>query len=220
MTARSKTAGRPAYRPTRGAEHDTDRLQQRRQPRHFHHARRVGIVDAELACCATTATAPSPTSPGTPGCSTANALRIPLRGPTTTTTAGWTYSSATNVSPPAVPEQGRRHLRGRKRASRRRHHGIHQGRGLRRLRRRRLPRPLRLEHVRRQRCCSGTTATAPSPTWRKALGVEKPFAQLPDLVLRLRQRRQARHLRRSPIRIRSKSSCKSYLKKPTAGRDD
>ena len=44
-------------------------------------------------------------------------------------------------------------------------------------------------------CCFTTTATARSPTWPAKLGVAEAAHQLPFVVLRLRQRRLARHLR-------------------------
>ena len=94
---------------------------------------------------------------------------------------------------PALPQPGRRHLRGRRRGGRRDQRPVRQGGRLGRLRRRRPARPLRLQpraaqpalpqrrrrHVRRRRRRAGRDRAAP---------------QLRLLVLGLRQRRPARPL--------------------------
>ena len=71
---------------------------------------------------------------------------------------------------------------------------LHQGRHVGRLRQRRLPRPLRLEHVRRQHPLPQQGRRHVRRGRREARRAEA-VRELPDLVVRLRQRRLARSLR-------------------------
>ena len=84
------------------------------------------------------------------------------------------------VAEPALSEPGRRHLRGRDRAGRRRcdapfTKGVVAGR----LRQRRLARPLRLEHLRRTTSSTTTTATARSPTSPRSSACRSRFVSFP-----------------------------------------
>ena len=104
---------------------------------------------------------------------------IPWPGPTTTSTAGSTSSSATSSRPAsssgtAATAPSRTSPRGR--GGR---HRLHQGSGGRRLRQRRLPRPLRVQHVRGRTSSIATTATGPSRDVAERLGVDKPFRASP-----------------------------------------
>ena len=69
-------------------------------------------------------------------------------GATTTTTAGPTSTSPTSSGSRALPQSRRRHVRRREREERRADRAARHERRVGRLRRRRPPRPLRLEHVR------------------------------------------------------------------------
>ena len=70
-----------------------------------------------------------------------------------------------------------------------------QGRGLDRLRQRRLSRPVRQQPALGTPSCFTTTATARSPTSPRRMGIDGPAVGLLVLGLGLRQRRLARHLR-------------------------
>ena len=88
-----------------------------------------------------------------------------------------------NGPSPAVPQQGRRHLRGHRAAPRVSTARLHQGSGRRRLRQRRLCRPVCLKSG--WQTISTTTITMErSPTWREG-GRAEVRAKVRGLVLRL-----------------------------------
>ena len=127
----------------------------------------VPDADAAVACCATTATARSPTSPRRRGCS-ARSNSTSRAGPITTTTAGSTSSSSASSQSnrlyhnrgdgtfEEVAGQGRRLQQARQLYL--------QGCRLDRLRQRRLSGPVRQQPERRRPAAITTIATAPSPT--------------------------------------------------------
>ena len=120
---------------------------------------------------------------------------------------GWLdlFVCARAVGEPAVPQPRRRHVRGHHRARRRRLRGLHEGRRGRRLRQQRLRGPVPVEHVRRELPLQEQRERHVHERRRDA-GRGQAVRELPDLVLRLRQRRLARPVRRRRTRTRSRSS--------------
>ena len=165
---RTEQAGPP--RPARRPERRPDRLQQRRPARHLRDAGRLGDAHAQLPAAQQRRRhvhrrdqeagllERRPRHPlGGLGRLRQRRLARRLRRP--------------RAHPePALPQPRRRHVRGRHRAGRRGGHRLHQGRDLGRLRQGRLPRPLRLEHVRATTSSTTTTATARSPRSAAKLG--------------------------------------------------
>ncbi len=120
---------------------------------------------------------------------------------------GWVdvYIGHENLTEPDVQEPGRRHVRRRDGQGRRGPRLLHERRRGGRLRQRRLARHLRVERVRRQ------PAVPQQREWhlhrgRRQARRAEAARQLPDVVLRLQQRRLPRHLRASRPRRRSRSS--------------
>ena len=142
-----------------------------------------------------------------PAWPTAYSPRTRRRGPTTTTTAGSTSTSATSwrrASSFATAATARsRTCRPRAGVGRQR---LHQGRRRGATTTTTASRPLRLEHVRRQPPLPQQRRRHVRPRSRRSARRAEAVRQLPDLVLRLRQRRPARPLRRRRTRTRSRSS--------------
>ena len=134
--------------------------------------------------------------------------RRPRSGPTSTTTACSTCSSATRTPPRSCScNNGDGTFEDIAQAAGVDAHGVHQGRGRRRLRQRRLARPLRLELRRRATSSTTTTATARSPKSARGGRRPRPGQGLRHLVLRLRQRRLAGPVRRPATSRRSTRRC-------------
>ena len=119
-------------------------------------------------CCATTATARSPTSRLRVAWPNRPRARRPPPGPTSTTTAVSICSSATKTAPAQLfRNRGDGTFEDIAALGRRGTHGVHQGGARRRFRQRRLAGPLRLESARRELPVSQQPRSDVHRGWRR-----------------------------------------------------
>ncbi len=185
---------RASLRSTRRPQPHCDRLQQRRPRRPVRDARRLGVSDAELAVAerrqrhfhrrharerAVERSVPDALS--RMGGLRQRRLRRRVRRP---------RGSAEQP----LPQPGQRYVRGRRKGRGRDSRGLHQGRGLGRLRQRRLSGPVRVE-LRRRELPLPQRAERHLHRAREGARRREADHELHDLVLRLRQRRLARSVR-------------------------